>query len=420
MEKINKTKTGIILPRDYGISLWSNGKKTFLSPMKYILAQLMLEKPKEIELRIKKMANEKGLVFKELNDEFKFSVLKKNTSLNILKIDSESLIKNTKKYNNTIHSQIHSMSNKFPSYYNLQLSQTNNQHSRCSCSDNYWNEIKYSGDQMCTHLSSLELALWQDLNSTKSSKNNNTGLTKRDLLQNLLLPFEFHQDHKDDYLEKLTNDALFDYFIEKKSHVNINKKLLDKPIIYSEKLRNKLESNDDCLSYQILRLKEKDFITQKLPIADKIYYNCVKALDIRLQNELKSRGYQFESYGLEFKGTEHETISKRFRNKDQIYSICMSSHQLPLLVRKNLGEKSSNLYNSNDLNCIRSSTNPNFNLNPIEREIEYMSIDDKTRRECLTKIIVPGFSGNSIVEIPNFLREIYNQTLNRFSMSFIN
>ncbi|MCA9495410.1 MAG: hypothetical protein KC589_00570 [Nanoarchaeota archaeon] len=170
MEKISKTKTGIIIPRDYGISIKTNGKKTFLSPMKYILGQLMLENPKNIELRIKKMANERGINFKELNEEFKSAVLKKHSTANILQLSGEFIIKNTKKYNDTISSQVLSMSNKFPLYHNLQLSKTSNQHSRCSCSDNFWNEIKYSGDVMCSHLSALEIALWKDFHSKKKKK----------------------------------------------------------------------------------------------------------------------------------------------------------------------------------------------------------------------------------------------------------
>src|SRR3989338_5384501 len=78
--------TGEIIPRDYGIITYNEGRKLFVSPSKYAVGTLILERPGQIRARLREKADRDGLDFKELEDAFVKGVVRREGAKNILNI----------------------------------------------------------------------------------------------------------------------------------------------------------------------------------------------------------------------------------------------------------------------------------------------------------------------------------------------
>lgn len=394
----NTIKTGVILPRDYGIVIKTRYQKHFVSPLKYAIAKLMLETKDEIDARLEKFANEYNYKTREVKTEFKLAVKKKEGKNSILETERKNALFDVKNYNGLYTAKVQSKSNKVGTFYEVQLkgSRLNFEDEfqvaemRCDCSDSFWTDVKRRTSN-CVHTSALEMALYLDNKSRESSENNLTGLMRAERPRQILLPFELAINPK---LNNLLTQSLWQYYVENRSGLDVNKYLLENPEIYSDALKNLLNNNYDKAQFGVLRQIEKQKQRIDLSETQKRVYGASKILEERIREKLNTLGFRFQGYGLEFKGTDSETVASRFRCANEIYSICSSENMPPILVRKFLGSKDNFSFK--------------YESKPLDFSGEkYIDIDDSTRRESLTQVFIPGEIKGSDIFVPEMLKERY-------------
>ncbi len=376
-------KTGEILPRDYGITFRENGETFFISPMKYILGKIILESPQNLKKRIREKAHLEGLKIRNLEKELKEGFRKRsNTPKEFLETGRDA-ISEVKGYNNIFTAEIPSKS-KSNSPYKVQLGLENGlKHARCECSDSFWVDVKRKSI-ICPHISALEIALFQDNSSKLSSQTNLTGLTPSQRPHNHNLPFNLEE------FDSLVTQIMFDYFVEGKSQFQLDKYLLEFGDLVSDEIKDKLQ-NDKAV-YSVLRQKERSFDRNSISETQKRYYGAQRALKTRIKDMLKEKGFRENGYGLEFKFSDFETVSERFRQGNIIYSVCTQDYASPFIIKKVLGEK--------------TSIEDRMETNPLSLR-EYTSVDDTTRRESFNRIIIPGQNQGSEVFVPQILKNSY-------------
>ncbi len=389
MAQAEKIQTGEIIPRDYGIIIQRGGRKIFIAPMNYIIGGLILATPEELGQKISQKASELRIRPGALKRELAAGIIKREGTDNLLRYGGRSALRWAKNYN-TIAGEVISKSE--PRTYGVQIAYLENPTSgeityASIGSDNpneHWAKVKSKErnlDMMIDQTAALDIALYKDNRQRNSAKRNITGLFPRDRPTNHL-PFRFSDPI----------DVLIDYYIEGKNRFELNKALLTRPETYSQELLNTFQNNPDSAYFAVIRQSEKEQTTHH---SGREYFGAVKALEKRIIHELKSKGFEWDGYGLEFRDTPNQTISKRYRKAGQVYAICTKQDQPPIIVYKKLGEKAQNWITAKEARAD----------SPYKRTGIYTTIDDTTRRESWAQVIVPGKS-NSIF-VPQILRKAY-------------
>ena len=394
---MNPIPTGEILPRDYGIVLRLKKDRLFISPSRYAIGQLILETPQEIRARLQEKAQNENISLEEVTKAFVAGVVKKERTKNILNFGRRRALLNVTPYTPaTYHAQVKSKGNGAPAWYDVHVFNPSMDGGfdyegvRCDCKDNFWDEVK-NLDVMCVHGAALELALYHDHHSRISADENITGLKPQERLQNPSLPFN---------LRSVITDILFDYYVEGKSHGDINRRVLDNPAVFTPALESAFA--DHKATFYALRQRERE--TTSYTESDRRYHGAVKALEGRIEEEFEHRKFKRSGYGLEFKGTEHEVVAKRYRHGDTVYSLCIPAYAPPFFVKKHLGELVPDWISARD----------ERDDHPFQRVGQkYMSVDDATRREGFTTVIIPGQRQDSEVFVPKILQERYEQAMKR-------
>lgn len=380
------THYGALHIRDYGILL--EPSQTFLSPTKYVLARLLLEDKEDLEKKFTKFTTD----FSAQTWEQFQSGLNQRGDLHLLEQNAQDLFSDVKALGANLTAQIHSNPQKGP--YQIRRAKEDR---FCSCPDRFWGETK-SKKVQCVHLSALELALYKDEKSRLSVENNLTGLfpSQRPSIE---LPFPFLAQKKD---ENLYLSSLFKYGLQRHSHLEMNKSLLDDPQIYAPKLRGLLERGK--ASFAAMR-QQKVAVPQDDREA-KAYSRAVDTLDRQVAYQLRGRGYTFEGYSLEFKGTEYECIAKRYKRGKEVMALTFSDKFPPLLLQKQLQDFHVDIFFQGNTRITKNAL-----LNP-----QYISnqIDDTTRLPCAQKVIIPGLKEESVLKIPKVLQGEYK----KFEQSF--
>lgn len=388
-------QTGEISPRDYGILLrLPEQKKIFMSPLRYALGGLILCTPQEISELLKDKAQRTGQDEKELVRDFETAVRKREGSKKILKLGGRDVVCSVERYGRSYSGRV--LSKGSASFYQVKLTNGSRcgqgleyRTARCNCEDNSWSDVKYA-EAICLHSAALDIALYLDQKSRMSIEDNITGLNPKDRMGAMSMPFSFFDKRVDG--GRLLIDILFEYYVNKKSQFKVNQEFLDNPRIYTQPLIEALGTSWDKAQFGVLRQEEKE--SRK----DLRLHGAIKALEKRVFQELWDRGFIKIGYSLEFKGTPYQVIGQRFIQKDSIYTFCTKRGMPPVIVKRNLGAKALDRFNSND---SRQDS-------PFHRVGEkYLSTDDATRRESLTEIIIPGIREDSITTIPDFLRRMY-------------
>lgn len=186
--------------------------------------------------------------------------------------------------------------------------------------------------------------------------------------------------------------VLIEYYLEGKTRFELNMELLENHSTYTQALVNTFNNNPEKVYFGVLRHSEKELPGTH---SKKEYFGSVKALEKRIIYELKQKGFEWDYYGLEFRGTPHQTVSKRYLKSGQVYSICTKQGQPPIIVSKRLGERADNWQTSKDSN----------QESPASRKGIYSSVDDTTRKQAWTRIIVPG--KDSRLFVPQILKKEY-------------
>jgi hypothetical protein len=171
----NPRETGVILPRYYGLRInMPRGESIFVTPMHYALAQLLLESPSEIRLRLEDWAEFNSQNPIEVKSEFVSGVQKKEGTKNVLNFgrrtanrqsqDSMALRK-VKAYGNKLTAEAKSKGK--GNYHAIFIPQPNEHRSvkishpgaHCECPDASWGEVKgRNSTSICTSLAALDFA----------------------------------------------------------------------------------------------------------------------------------------------------------------------------------------------------------------------------------------------------------------------
>ncbi|MBC8500524.1 MAG: hypothetical protein ISS25_03105 [Nanoarchaeota archaeon] len=409
-----RIRTGEILERDYGITLHLSGvKKIFISPVKYAIAELMLETPSRIRERIKEKARREGVSIKELSDKLVQGVLKREKSKDFLNRNTRGSLRKVELHSGVTYSaQVRSKEKSGPDFFNVLIRNPfisddrffEYEFMRCSCDDNFWNDIR-NFYAMCIHLSELEVALYRDELEGLSAKKNLTRLFPRERKPNpwdtSSMPFTFFDKGTGRAeRDRLLTDVLFERYVDGKSYSKINRELFQNRDIYSEALIYAIE--EGAGRFEVLRGKERTREKRLLAPNDKRRYGAIKALEKRIIRMFDYFNMWKKSYVLEFQGTPWEVTAQRFEKKDSVYSLCIGKNMLPLIVKKTLR------------NGIVSdwTISEDRNLNsPFKRKSTYESIDDTIRRIGLTQIIIPGIGAGAKIDVPGMLRQEYRRLI---------
>ena len=414
MAVVKGVRTGEILPRDYGIELRLPGRrKLLLSPVKYVLAKLMLETPLEVRARLQDKADRDGLSesVDELYYELEKGVKRRHKTKCVLTYDGRDVFEDekhkTKRYGHEIHSHVKAKSRgreevkiRFPNKDNAHVGY---QLISCECPDTYWDGTKSYDEAMCTHLAALEIALHLDNQSRSPQEDNLTGLLPRERSP-VVLPFRFFEGGRGSEVhDQLITNAVWDYYVEGKNMLEINKGLLSVSSLYSAQLVTAFNDQRwQKARFVIVPQKEKVLDPTQLSSTQIRLYAAIKAVEERATRMLWDRGFYRDGFGLEFQGTVHEVVARRFKNRTgRVYSLCIKEGMPPIIVQKDFESERVDLLRTSDYRVD----------SPFLRLEEYDSFDDSTRKNVDTRVLIPGLSPKSEIRVAQNLQTLYNSLL---------
>jgi hypothetical protein len=419
-------RTGLILPRSYGLRLAmpQSMPDVFISPASYILGQIMLETPGEIRNRVRDWADRYGKNYEESLDALVDGVLKREETKNILnfsrKTESrqvhELTLQNMRHYGGNFTGEVKSKGRE--GYYSFSLPEP---HQRRDCNisypgarvgndDNLWNEGK--GKNMSVigvHLAIPEIALAMDYETRMSQRANMTGLAPKDRKMSFVpnLPFTFNkfkspgQMSENELVQyRLVTDLFMDYYTNGISQYDLSIVALKNPI-FSEELKKAIFHPKDRARFKVLRQREEEKKKEDLSTAEARHYaSVVKLLDgIKTYFE-KEWDYVPSGYMREFPDSDWETVARRFEPKGEgpVYSVSVVG-KVPVLVRRYLDHRTDKWVDSSD-----------NRFHPLKRlRGKYNSIDDVTRRDSVTEVVLPDKPLKKAgIYIPQNLQEIYD------------
>jgi|GEM_PF-2053697 len=402
-------KTGEMTPRDYGVLFYQRrAPGIFMSPMKQALGQLLLESPSQLQDRIAEFAASRRESAPLTEERFRNGVKRKERGTDILSNDWRLAVHNVRRYGNKFTADVHSKGEQTSYQASLTIS-TSVPHQRtpgeltiadayCSCDDHHWGLVK-GIVTLCTHASALEVALAEDQASGKNATLNITGLLPKARAGASGLPFHLwtpaENYSKGPHL-RLT-ELLMEYYVDGKSQYAIDRAVLDDPTIYGSAIKAAI--TEGKAAFIVVPQKEQRKRRDEMTETQRRIYAAGRALTNRMVGRLIERGFRNDDEALEFKGTQFETVARRYRNGDEIYAICANGEDPPIAVHRFLGSRVEEWWNS-------AETHPQAEVSPFRRT-PYVSVDDKTRREGQTEIIIPGRRQGAKFFVPKLLQEEY-------------
>ncbi len=419
--------TGEILPRTYGIMLEMPGNHNlFVTPMAFALAQIQLERPREIRARISDWAKRNDKNKAEIEEKFRRSAgneHERDAFLNHSRqpnTNGKLALKEVRHLGAAFKADVKSRTHKEGSqdnvdYYHVALHHplANRDitigfpYGECGCEDSRWNSYKKkSVTAECVHMAALEIALATDVASRAASDKNITGLTpearkiyldRTSTLAHPSLPFTFNFfkpladcSESQGAQHRMLTDMIMNHFVRKKGHYELNGEALSHIELFSPVLLKALAHPLDRARFAVLK-QDKRTITPKSPAEDRLYGSITEALDkidARFQTEL---GFVPVGYVREFVGTPWEVVATRYVEKYRrggtglVYSVCAREDVPPVIVCRNLEHKTGNLLDSKD---------PQPCVHPFARLGKtFPSRDDATRRMSPTRVILPTARG---------------------------
>ncbi|PIN89894.1 hypothetical protein COU60_02255 [Candidatus Pacearchaeota archaeon CG10_big_fil_rev_8_21_14_0_10_34_76] len=427
-----RRKTGEILPRAYGIriSMPRGIEDVFVSPAPYILAQLMLETRSEIRARIKDYAERNKVDETELTEEFVEKVKKRNGSKNILNFSRRT---RTRRSNLALEGLTHRGSRfsgsvksteegsylftipEPPAFRDTPIGFPG---AWVNTKDKIYSEEKGKMVVVGTHLAVPEIALITDEQTKMSQSENMTGLypTQRQMRSPMpVLPFTFNifknlerMTDKERERHSLITDLIMRHYINGATQYEISVEALNHTELLSPELISAIKNPRDRARFKVLRQKEKEFIEGSLTDSEERRYAAITNLVENISTYLKeTHGYIPTGYGREFVGTPWEAIARRFEPPREstsglVYSIVTSEGHVPLIIKKQLGNKSHNWQDVND---------PMQTLH-IAHKIDrtYDIVDDMTRQDCAVTLPSPDKKLRELgIQIPQILQKDYDE-----------
>ncbi|HLC46868.1 MAG TPA: hypothetical protein VJI75_03950 [Candidatus Nanoarchaeia archaeon] len=403
--------TNEIIPRNYGITLHSPyNKRLFLCPSQYMLGHLTLETSAEIRARLHEYSERKGIPYRKLSSDFRAKVMRREKGTGIIDLSRRLALKEVNRYGGKISAQVLSKSG--VDHYPVNISDAQRfpsgrlppgieyHDSKCSCESAFWADVKEI-DISCPHISALEIALVSDNNSPKdSAKRNITGLTKKARGDFNELPFAlsrigaFSNGRIAIPEQRALTDLMMGYYLENKNQYDIDVEALSDEMMYTPALRAEMLNGSAVFSV----LRQKESAASDLSSSEARYQGAVRALVERISSELQTRDYRSKGYAREFVGTDFESVARRWENGVKAYHICTSRENPPLIVVRHLEKKAHDWMRPDD---PRQDS-------PFRRIGEsYTSIDDASRREGSTQVVIPGERPDSMLFVPEELKRRY-------------
>ncbi|OIO81831.1 hypothetical protein AUJ84_00010 [Candidatus Pacearchaeota archaeon CG1_02_32_132] len=423
-------KTGQILPRNYGLRLAMPGRQDlFVSPAAYIIAQVMLETPKEIRTRLRDWSERHNEDYGEVEPTFVDAVEKREGSKNILNVSRRTgsrqltdlalpkVRREQTRFTGVVKSKERGEYDfALPFYDSARAVNIGYPGARVGNEDNLYNEGKGKDLSIIgVHLAIPEIALAIDEQSGTPQWANMTGLFPRQRKTESImphLPFNFNffkslENMTPDELElyRLVTDLIVNYYGKNSSQYEMSVSALKNSKIFSSELVMAINSPSDRAQFKVLRQKEQEISLEPGSQEDRRHAAVTTLVDNISKYLQESFYYVPVGYCREFVGTPWETIARRFEpkgnGKGPVYSIAISDEHPPILVRKYLSHKSLRWAEFPDT-LVTSHISQKLNH-------PYTSIDDVTRRESHVELVLPDETlRKKGIVVPEILNKEYD------------
>ena len=375
----------------------------------------MLQSKLTLERRLQDSARRDGFDVENIRELFEQGVAKREGSRNLLEYSGRNSLRSVRFYGRSFVGRVRSKSRDASYEVKLEIPQEESHgehclptHMDCECTTSFWeNDVKVR-NASCHHSAAFHLALYLDNKTRRPTDTNYTGLLPKKRARTVM-PFSFFDTQEGD---RLLTDILLGLYVERFSQFDVDRDVLNNPNAYSSVLRALVQDERDSVQFRVLRQKEVEADSKDLRAHERKRYASIKALEYRLDKVFQDHDYIRSGYVLEFKGTSFETVAIRYislKNRSMVYNLCMMDGIPPLLVKKNLLDKTPHTTASDDTRYDH----------PIARIGQrYATIDDATRREALAEVIIPGIETTSGIKteifVPENLRQEYQANLRKF------
>ncbi len=236
---------------------------------------------------------------------------------------------------------------------------------------------------ICYHAAEVWEAFWMSIRGKRDLVRFKDGIPK-----NPTIPFNLTPD--DLWGLYLDIDTLVSRYILGETLFSIDRKLMR-----LGGLSNPLEA--------MIRVGEANFQVVRQRFREQVmprrYIQESRALLIKMRRALEGNGFTRVGYVLEYEHTKYETVAERYTKGNKAVSICYRNDLPVHYVYRELGKFI-------DLNGDRKVINPEH---PFSRlRMAERNIDDCTRRECISRILLPqSRTGKKGIYIPQRVHQAY-------------
>lgn len=239
----------------------------------------------------------------------------------------------------------------------------------CECPNAFFEDGKERAiETLCYHAALLNTAFYLSLRGDRDLVKFKFGKPS-----NPAIPFHLTPNDLES-ARFLDMDTLVAYYILGNNLFSIDRKLSRLGYLHFSRAVETMV-RDGNMRFEVLRQELKK--TDK----DTPYIAAVDSLLKRMRGALLEDEFRRVGYVLEYEGSRYETVGERYRKGDLVISLVYSERLPPHYIIKELGQRV-DLYGDEK---VVVQEHPFSRINRKER-----TIDDSTRRECYSRILLPG------------------------------
>lgn len=261
----------------------------------------------------------------------------------------------------------------------------------CECEDSYYNDMRSKlYGVACHHIAALQIAYHQAATKRES------GIIKfdKEIPTNPALPFNINANNSE-AISYLNIEFLIARYVRKMSFYKINRRLTRLgSLLFTPAINTMLEQG--YMWFEVVRQglrKTKE---------DPEYIAATEETIEKMQKHLRTEGYFYRGYSLEYEGTNFEAIGQRWENRDGEKSITIVyKEDIPLhfIIKSYIGHEV-DLFGDRKVTVLESRRGSILSQHPYMRiGRKYYEIDDMTRRYCEARVMVPGKKNLQIPKI---------------------
>ena len=424
---MEKTNTAELSERTYGIHLTDNTVfnglrgRSFVQPLSYALAQIMLERPGEIRARIRDFAQRNGLSDAQVEQEFVQAVLKREKAKNLLNFsrripgirEANLAVKDINYRGGKIIASTKTKSRKgfvdsylgIPSRHRSPNVAFNS--GRSENKGNFYASLKGDFSFMDHHLAALHILLCSEWELYKSIQTRTFDVDLKKVFGYKgppTLPFSFNffgreLSGRNLQRHQALTDLVINYYLEEQKQSDANIAALNNSCIYSPELVREIIYENGNARFEMIREREQTRKTSALTQKEKDFYDATTNLLEQIDQALGRSGFCQHRYARE----PGLGIARRYESKKGrsglVYNVATTPDGLPIIVKRILGEKVGNL----------ALTRSEPSIDELIHSEAFEDVDDVSRRVSNTTVIVPGyrFSRRRLV-VPPILKPRYD------------